>query len=142
MLGLIRLLRRHFTPLPQWPCDWRKVRRFWQAQRQVDWKLIGPAARRARGYILVERIAAAPDAEDVFWSHLDDPDPVVAGYCLSGLELLESPLLAELPVSLKSREEVIRLLHCCFGADNTLGSHAKSVEERWRESYTDTAVNH
>lgn len=113
--------------------DWTAIRNAWISGSQIIVGHTGhlPRLRRSSAYLL--GLAAKPDADAFFGSHLDDPDPRIVAYCLIGLELLGSHRLGELPELIARRDDELEVIsgHSVLGI--SLSDFADSITERYRQ---------
>jgi pyruvate/2-oxoglutarate dehydrogenase complex dihydrolipoamide acyltransferase (E2) component len=114
---------------------WPNIAWIFSNARQVS---IGPTGGGGIRILEVKILRAArlepAPAEAVFLEHITSDDPMIAAYCISGLQVLHSPFVPEAAAKLKSRKE--RLLYCpvgCLGAWFTLGRIARIAEHNHAE---------
>jgi len=127
VLGLNRnriLEKVHADPQSAWPV----VERVWRAARGVYRSPIGASARVPFELLLLEEMLKKPaECEDVLAQHISHSNAYVSAYCLLGLERLGSHKIKDLPESLTSRQETVRICIACLSMPQSLGSFAKQL---------------
>jgi len=104
---------------------WPLAERVFSAPSAIYSGLIGPTARLTIQAEIMKILCEAPEqAERWFFENVTSADPVVAGYCLDGLDWLNSDRLRGLPRELFDRTEKVVLQTGCSRLEMTLGELA------------------
>lgn len=81
---------------------------------------------------LVEQIAQLPECHNGLVALLSSPNQLVVAYALQTLELMGSPVLAELPDELLERRQKVTLQCGSFRNSMDLGGLARQIRKRAR----------
>jgi len=82
---------------------------------------------------LVEQISRLPECHEGLLALLSSPRQLVVAYALHTLELMNSPVLAELPDELLERRQQVTSLCGSFKMSMDLGGLARQIRKRARE---------
>src|SRR5262245_28815537 len=80
----------------------------------------------------VEQVATVPDCHDGLVAMLSSPNQLVVAHALQALELMRSPVLAELPDELRDRRQKVTFQCGSFRNSMDLGGYARQVRKRAR----------
>lgn len=81
----------------------------------------------------VEKVAAVPACHDALLKLLSSPKQLVVAHALQTLELMGSPVLADLAEELCSRREQVTFQCGSFRTSMDLGGYARQVRKRTRQ---------
>src|SRR2546423_989084 len=95
-----RGIRRHSPSLKLWP----SLRSLWASSPCLYLSAIGPSAVVPLELAALRRLCAEPDeAESLLYGLLLEPNPMLVAYGLSGLQMIKSSKLEQLPDSVFAR---------------------------------------
>lgn len=83
--------------------------------------------------VFVEQVATVQECHDGLISLLSSPNQFVVAHALQALELMGSPVLAELPDELCGRRQKITVQSGSFRNSMDLGGYARQVGKRARQ---------
>lgn len=112
--------------------DLETIAQLWASAKGVYKGPVGPGARVTIEFEALLLVTSAPASavEGFLASRMNDPNPILAAYCLTALRDICSPRLEDIPEELLARRELISVHSCCFGCHDTLGGFASNLIEQ------------